>query len=171
MKFIITEEQQNSIKTKLQKMVKKLGWRKTANAVNGPKNLAQLAFNNDPFDFLNLFNDFDITQSEEAPSWILYRYKKYENLMVYDKKNEIVYINYYVIWSFLEDGFGLNYEEIQGITKEWLVETYNLKGVTTAGSEVTDVILLVETYNLKGVTTETRRSSSFGLLVETYNLT
>jgi hypothetical protein len=54
MKFIITEEQQNSLKTKLQKMVKKLGWKKTANVVNGPKNLAQLAFNNDPFDFLNL---------------------------------------------------------------------------------------------------------------------
>jgi len=148
MKFIITEEQQNSLKTKLQKMVKKLGWKKTANVVNGPKNLAQLAFNNDPFDFLNLFNDFDITQSEETPSWILYRYKKYENLMVYDKKDEIVNINYYVIWSFLEDGFGLNYEEIQGITKEWLVETYNLKGVTTTNSVLIFREWLGETYNL-----------------------
>ena len=54
--------------------------------------------------------------------------------MVYDKKNEIVYLNYYVILSFLEDGFGLNYEEIQDIIKEWLGETYNLRGVTTLKS-------------------------------------
>jgi hypothetical protein len=31
----------------------------------------------------------------------------------------------------LEDGFGLKYEEIQGITKDWLGEAYNLMGITT----------------------------------------
>jgi hypothetical protein len=131
MKFIITEEQQNSIKTKLQKMVKKLGWRKTANAVNGPKNLAKLAFNKDPLEFINMFNNLDVVRSEEQPDWTLFRYEKGNNIMIYDKKDEIVYINFDVIWSFLEDGFGLNYEEIQGITKDWLGEAYNLMGITT----------------------------------------
>jgi len=122
------------MKTKLKKMVKTIGWKNTTNAVSGTHKLVELAFNNDPLEFLNIFNDLDVVHSEANLNWILYRYKKYENLMVYDKKNEIVYLNYYVILSFLEDGFGLNYEEIQDITKEWLGETYNLRGVTTLKS-------------------------------------
>jgi hypothetical protein len=148
MKFIITEEQQNSLKTKLQKMVKKLGWKKTAKAVASPKNLAKLAFNKDPLEFINMFNNLDVVRSEEQPDWTLFRYEKGNNIMIYDKKDEIVYINFDVIWSFLEDGFGLNYEEIQGITKEWLVETYNLKGVTTTNSVLIFREWLGETYNL-----------------------
>jgi hypothetical protein len=50
--------------------------------------------------------------------------------MIYDRKNEIVYINYYEIWSVLEDKFGLKYSETQRLTKIWLDEVYNLKGVT-----------------------------------------
>jgi hypothetical protein len=137
MKIIITEEQQDSIKTKLQKMVKKLGWEKASVAVGGLENLAKLGFNNDPFEFLKLFNDLDVVQSEEKENWTLFRYKKHNNLMVYDRKNEYVYINYDEIWSFLKSrsflksSFGLGYQEIQELTKEWLGEVYNLRGVTT----------------------------------------
>jgi hypothetical protein len=134
MKIIITEEQQDSIKTKLQKMVKNLGWEKASVAVGGPENLAKLGFNNDPFEFLNLFNDLDVIQSEEEENWTLFRYKKYNNLMVYDRKNEYVYINYDEIWSFFESSFGLEYQETQGITERWLGEVYNLRRVTTFSS-------------------------------------
>ena len=51
--------------------------------------------------------------------------------MVYDRKKEEVYINYYEIWSFLKDGFGLNYTETQELTKTWLDEVYDLRGITT----------------------------------------
>ena len=142
------------MKTKLKKMVKTIGWKNTTNAVSGTHKLVELAFNNDPLEFLNIFNDLDVVHSEANLNWILYRYKKYENLMVYDKKNEIVYLNYYVILSFLEDGFGLNYEEIQDITKEWLGETYNLRGVTANNSSIFSGFLLGETYNLRGVTAQ-----------------
>ena len=47
-----------------------------------------------------------------------------------ESKNESVYINYYKIWSFLESMFGMEYQQIQGVIREWLEETYNLKGLT-----------------------------------------
>jgi hypothetical protein len=50
--------------------------------------------------------------------------------MIYDRKNEVVYIHHDEIWSFLEDKFGLNYSETQELTKRWLDEVYNLRGVT-----------------------------------------
>ena len=46
-------------------------------------------------------------------------------------KNKYVYISYDDIWSFLREGFGLKYDEIQKLTKDWLGEAYNLRGITT----------------------------------------
>ena len=51
--------------------------------------------------------------------------------MIYDRKNNNVYIYYDVIWPFLEEGFDLKNSEIQQLTEEWLSEAYNLRGVTT----------------------------------------
>jgi hypothetical protein len=82
-----------------------------------------------PMDFLNLFNDLDVVQSEEREVWTLYRFKKGHNIMIYNRKDEGVYIDYDDIWSVLEDKFGLNYSEIQELTKIWLDEVYNLRGV------------------------------------------
>jgi len=112
-------------------LVKKVGWKNASTMVGNPKKLAEIAFNNDPMEFLNMFNNLDVVQSEERPEWVLYRFEKENNMMIYNRKNEYVYINYYVIWSFLEDGFGLKYSEMQQLTEEWLSETYNLRGVTT----------------------------------------
>ena len=50
--------------------------------------------------------------------------------MVYNRKNDEVYINQYNIWEFLEEHFGLDFNEIQEVMKEWLFEVYNLRGVT-----------------------------------------
>jgi hypothetical protein len=47
-----------------------------------------------------------------------------------DSKNEYVYINYSEIWSFLESMFGMEYQQIRGVIRDWLEETYNLKGLT-----------------------------------------
>ena len=126
-KKILKEE---SLKQTLKQQVKEFGFKDTAELVGGAENLIKLGFNNDPMEFLNLFNDLDVVQSEEKQDWTLFRYKKHENLMIYDRKNEIVYINYYEIWSVLEDKFGLKYSETQRLTKIWLDEVYNLKGVT-----------------------------------------
>lgn len=142
MKIIITEEQQTSIKHKLQNMVKDLGWKKTYSAVGNPENLVKLAFNNDPMEFLNMFNNLDVVQSKDEPNWVLFRYKKGNNMLVYCREIDLVYINYYYIWSFLQDVFGFSYVDVQKFTKRWLSETYNLRGISTRASGKDKIIVV-----------------------------
>ena len=138
MKIIITESQkkllfENSVKDSLINILKTDGWKSAVELVGGPKNLMKLLKIKTPMDFLNLFNDLDVVQSQERPDWTLLRYEKGNNMVIYDKKNEYANVNYYVIWSFLENNFGLKYNEIQGVMKDWLGEDYNLR-VNTAVS-------------------------------------
>lgn len=122
---------ENAVKNDLIQMIKEEGWKSAAELVGGDKNLAKLAFNNDPMNFLHMFDNLDVVESEEVPNWTLYRYEKGNNIMIYNRKNGNTYVNYYKIWEFLEKGFGLDFDEIQGLTNEWLFEVYNLSGVTT----------------------------------------
>ena len=130
MNIIISENQVDKIKSKIHEYVKKYGVQK-CKEIFGDKVLFTIGFNNDPMEYLNLFNDLDVVQSTQTEDWTLFRYEKGKNLMVYDRKNEDVYINYDQIWSVLENDFGLNYPETQQVTEEWLGVAYNLKGVTT----------------------------------------
>jgi hypothetical protein len=127
-KKILKEE---SLKQTLKQQVKEFGFKDIAELVGGAENLVKLGFNNDPMEFLNMFNDLDVVQSEEMEDWTLFRYRKHKNLMVYDRENDEVYVNHYKIWLFLEDGFGLTYDETQSLIETWLDEVYNLKGITT----------------------------------------
>ena len=77
------------------------------------------------------FSNMDVVKSKDRAGYILYRYAAKDNILVYYKKNEDVYINYNKIWSFFESYFSMEYKEIQELTEEWLSEAYNLKGVTT----------------------------------------
>lgn len=129
MKIIITENQQESIKIELQSMVKDIGWELTAKIVNGPKKLAKLAFNNGPMEFLNLFNDLDVVQSKKNPNSTLFKYKKGNNVMVLLSGN--VNIDYNKIWSFLGEGFGLDFYQTKKLTELWLSDAYNLEGTRT----------------------------------------
>ena len=127
-KKILKEE---SIKQDLKQSIKDFGWESTASLVGGPKELAELAFNNNPMEFLNMYNDLGIVQSKGIPEWTLFRYEKGKNILAYDRKNDKVYINYREIWSVLQYDFGFYYDEIQQLTERWLSEVYNLRGVTT----------------------------------------
>ena len=136
MKVIITERQQklikeNSVKGSLIDMIKEDGWKSVYGLVGGIDNLKKLVGIESPIDFLNLFNDLDVIDSEEKPNLTLFRYEIGNNLMVYDDEFDFVYINYSIIWSFLEKVFGFNYSEIQEVTQEWLSEAYDLREVTT----------------------------------------
>ena len=128
MKIIITE---NKFKDTVRLSLKELGTESTINNIGGWENFCTVLNIQSPMDFLHLFDDLEQVQSEEEKNWTLFRYKKGENLMIYDRKSEDVYINYYEIWSFLEDKFGLKNSEIQELTQEWLDEVYNLRGITT----------------------------------------
>ena len=125
---ILKEE---SLKQSLKDKVKEWGWEDVVKMIGDPKSLAELAFNNDPLEFLNMFNNFDVVQSEDRRNWTLYRYGIRNNLMIYDRKNQNVYIRYNNVWSFLKKGFGLKYPQIRELTKKWLGQTFDLKNITT----------------------------------------
>ena len=80
--------------------------------------------------WLNQFND--LTKVDEFGDKIYYVDKNRLPLFYYyqDEENGDVHIDYDRIWSFFEDVIGLDYEKIQGVIKNWLEETYNLKGLT-----------------------------------------
>ena len=145
-KKILKEE---SLKHNLKQQIKDYGWEETAEMVNGPEELAKLAFDNDPMDFLHMFDDMDIVQSKTEKDWTLFRYEKGHNLMIYDRKNGDAYIDYSDIWLFLKYGFGLNYSETQELTMRWVDEVYNLRGVTTNDEFPWNGIMMGEAYNLR----------------------
>ena len=67
----------------------------------------------------------------------------------YNKINKSVHISNDEIWSFLESFFGLEYREIQSLTKEWVEEHCKLEVKTTNNWLPKNIIPVVEHYKLK----------------------
>jgi hypothetical protein len=149
MKIIISESQYKlikenvSLKEKLLGLIKKVGFKSVTKIVGSLDKTFEIFDVKEPMDFLNLFNDLESVQSEEDENWTLYRYRKGHNFMVYDRKNDSVYINSDEIWSVLEDKFGLKFSERQKIIEIWLGEVYNLRGVRIYANS-TEVIGKIE---------------------------
>jgi len=136
MKIIITESQYNllfesKLKQNLVQQIKDFGIKDTAELVNGLDNLFEILNINSPMEFLHLFNDLNVVQSEENPDFTLYRYEPKRNLMIYNEKYNHVFVNSEDIWIPLLDA-GLFNPDIQKLTREWLANVYNLRGVTTS---------------------------------------
>jgi hypothetical protein len=130
MKFIISENQVDKIKSKIHEYVKKYGIQK-CREIFGDKVLFTIGFNNNPMEFLNLFNDLDVVQSVEKENWTLFRYEKGKNLMIYNRRTDNVFINYDQIWSVLQKDFELNYNDTQQLAEDWVGVVYNLREATT----------------------------------------
>jgi hypothetical protein len=129
MKIIITESQKKSINIELQNIIKDDGWETAAKFVGGIDNLKKLVGIKTPMDFLNIFNDLDVVQSKKNPDSTLFKDKNGNNLMV--RNNSNVNIDYNNIWSFLGEGFGLDFYETKKLTELWLYDAYNLEGTRT----------------------------------------
>ena len=129
-------------------MIKDIGWHETTSFVGGSEELLTI-FNNDPMEFLNIYNDLDVVQSERNEDLILFKDEKGNNLMVYDRKIEEVFISNDYIWSVLRNDFGLNINETQELTQRWLSEAYNLRGGNNFFSFSGFHERLSEVYNLK----------------------
>ena len=125
----VIKEEKLSKQDVLKKHVLKNGWEEVAERIGGFDNLYKHAFNNDYNEFLNLFNNLEVVQSEERPNWMLYRFEKGNNIIIYNTKTGDAYINYEVIWSFFEGGIGFNSGKIRDIILKWLREIYNLDNV------------------------------------------
>ena len=148
--IVKTVIKENSLRQDLIQQIKEDGWEETSELVGGRVNLKKLVGIESPIDFLNLFNDLEVVQSEENPAVTLFRYEKGNNMISYNKNSDRAYIDYYVIWEFLEEGFGLNYTEIKDIIKYWLESTYNLRGTIPGLNLNVGLRLLESTYNLRG---------------------
>jgi hypothetical protein len=130
MKIIITENQQESIKMDLQNMVKDFGFGLTSKVVNGSKKLVKLAFNNDPMDFLNLFNDMNGVKSEVNPNWTLFKDDPEKTMISYNRKKRLVLVNFRDIWNILYHDFEIkNDMKVIKLISKWLDEVYNLRDV------------------------------------------
>jgi hypothetical protein len=101
MKLIITE---NQLKDNIINLIKKDDWIDTSEMVGlDAEDFAQVFFNNDPMEFLNIFNDLDVVHPEQTSPFIIFRYEQGKNLMIYhkDTKTNILEISYPHIWLFL----------------------------------------------------------------------
>jgi len=133
MKYIIKKIlKEESLKQTLKQQVKGFGWKDTAELVGGTENLLELMHINNPMDFLNLYNNLDVFDSEK---FILFGRRENEELITYYKKHKDVYIDYNQIWLVLEEGFGLSYDETQSLIETWLGDIYNLRGMNVYYNE------------------------------------
>ena len=76
------------------------------------------------------FGDLKPFETNKYSDYIFYQKGK-EIIFDYNKKNGDVYINYDEIWSFFRTVFGMEYQQIQDITKAWVEERYKLRVTTT----------------------------------------
>jgi hypothetical protein len=81
--------------------------------------------------YLNtIYGDLVPFETDKYPDYIFFM-KDGEIIFDYNKKNGYVGISYIHIWSFLDSFFGLEYKEIQDLTKEWVEEHYKLRVAAT----------------------------------------
>jgi hypothetical protein len=120
---------ENSVKDDLIQSIKEEGWFNISDDLGGDEILAKLAFNNNPMDFLHMFDDLDVVESEENKwgNWMLYRYIPRRNIIAYDTTRKNICFNLEIWWA-LTHGFGIeSYDEILSLVGEWSYEVYGLR--------------------------------------------
>ena len=139
MKIIISESQNDNLKVLLKQLIRSKGIQIAFSSVGGKDKFFEIMDINSPMEFLHLFDDLGQVQSEMDPNLTLFRYKPKNNLIIYDKKNKTVYINYGEIWEPLLDA-GLFNPDIKELIKEWLSNVYNIRGVTPRGEVIYGIV-------------------------------
>ena len=139
MKIIITENQKQSTQDRLKNMVKNVGWEQASDVVGGSDNLLKLVFDNNPRKLLNLFEDLNMVQSETHQDWTLFKNKKGNTIILYDRKENVAFISFSKIWSFLEKGLRLDRGDIKDIVNRWVRDVYDLKNVIVAAGRWSEV--------------------------------
>jgi hypothetical protein len=122
MKLIITENQNKEV---LKSMVKKIGWKTVSDLLGGPKVLAEVVFNNDPMEYLNVFNGLDVVRSEQDKEYILFRVSKGNNIMLLHESSTVLYVSYSKVKSFLESGFNMDNKSIRKLINVWMSKNHS----------------------------------------------
>jgi hypothetical protein len=133
MDIIISQDQQNQLVNLLTDLIKTEGLYSLPKWVGDYKNLFEVLDVKTPMEFLHLFDDLDVVESEEDSDYTLFRYKLGYNVMILSKEFGVkhVLINYDEIWSVLRNHFKLKDMEVQQLTMLWISEVFNLKDVPT----------------------------------------
>ena len=96
------------------------------------------------------YGDLERYETEKYSDYIFHM-KDGNCILEYNKKSGYVYVSYREIWSFFERMFGMNYQQIQDLTKVWVEEHYK-KEVTSTITEKTHFGIRVEEHYKKEVT-------------------
>ena len=131
MKYIITESQNNKLTSNLIDRIKSDGWKKTARLIGGEKSLMKLLDINSPEDYLELFNDMDVTQSKKTPQLTIFRYGPRKTMLL-DRRQWLdpeIQVDSDIIWFPLKNYFGMDYLDSQKILKKWLKDSYGVEGL------------------------------------------
>lgn len=136
MKIIITESQyvrlNESLNEKelIQNKIKEDGWNKLLKN-NDVGVIVHKGFDNNPNEFLRLYNDLEMVRSSAFPNLMLFRNKPNENLMVFNPTTSQIYINNYDLWLPLELFFRLTPEEVTETLNNWIENSFGLRGITS----------------------------------------
>jgi hypothetical protein len=125
---------EESLKQTLKDQVKEFGYEETAKYVDGLENLAKLAFDNDPFEYLNTLKETFNFVKNDIKGLIFIKDNNGKILMVYVPEREMLVVNNDLVWKFLWDGFDLDYEDVNGIIAEWFEDEYNTSVTASRGN-------------------------------------
>jgi hypothetical protein len=131
MKIIISESQYKRLneslseKETIQNKIKEEGWNKLLK-YNNPNLILSRGFDNNPFEFLNLYNNLETVISQTSSNVMLFRKKPNDNLMVFNLLTKKIFINNTELWMILENLFKLTPEQTESIIKVWLDKTFNI---------------------------------------------
>ena len=99
------------------------------------------------------YGDLELFETKKYSDHIFY-IKNGKCILQHNKENGYVFVSYDEIWSFFESYFGMNFQQIQDLTKQWVEEQYKL-GVTTTHWKILKRAEWVEEQYKLGVTTTT----------------
>jgi hypothetical protein len=123
MKIIISE---NKVKT-IKRLIKRQGVENVVQLMGGWKTFSEVLEFKNPMDFLHLFDDLEVVQSEEKPDLLLFRYEKGNNIMLYRKSNEDIFVNSREIYKIMDEKFSLIFPVFVRLIESWVDKVYNLK--------------------------------------------
>jgi hypothetical protein len=119
-KIIIKEE---TLKLDLKNKVKEDGWKQTSELVGGPENLAKIAFNDDPLEYLNGLELRKVRYTNELH--IVYFVDDKKNVFFFSPLNQsTVNVDYDKIKLFLYEGFKMKQDKVRKLLRIWLNDKY-----------------------------------------------
>ena len=128
MKIIITESQynqllkENNLKSELKRMVNLDGWESVYPLVGSERTLAQLAYDNDPMEFIDSLG----LKKENGDYSIYFSNDEGTVFLSVSVLNNIVDV-LYIVSEFLYKGFNLSREEAKMVIKQWLSDRHDIK--------------------------------------------